>query len=119
VIVLDTHVWHWWVNQIEGKLSASTIALIERGERVAVSAISVYEMAWLVKHGRIELPMAFSDHGRYLGACRAVARSSQRLARSIDYRYRDCAQRYFAYARRCVRAIRSVNRIARDRVTQT
>jgi PIN domain nuclease of toxin-antitoxin system len=61
VIVLDTHVWHWWVNQIEGKLSASTIALIERGERVAVSAISVYEMAWLVKHRRIELPMAFDD----------------------------------------------------------
>jgi PIN domain nuclease of toxin-antitoxin system len=61
MIVLDTHVWHWWVNQIEGKLSASTIALIERGERVAVSAISIYEMAWLVKHGRIELPMAFND----------------------------------------------------------
>ncbi len=61
MIVLDTHVWHWWVNQIEGKLSPSAIALIERSPRVAVSAISVYEMAWLVKHGRIELPMPIND----------------------------------------------------------
>ncbi len=61
MIVLDTHVWHWWANQIEGKLSASAIALIERSTRVGVSAISVYEMAWLVKHGRIELPMPFAD----------------------------------------------------------
>lgn len=61
MIVLDTHVWHWWVNQIEGKLSPSAIALIERSPRVGVSAISIYEMAWLVKHGRIELPMPFAD----------------------------------------------------------
>ena len=58
MIVLDTHIWHWWTNQIEGKLSAATIALIEEAEEVAVSAISCFEMAWLHTHGRIDLGMS-------------------------------------------------------------
>jgi PIN domain nuclease of toxin-antitoxin system len=61
MIVLDTHIWHWWVNQIPGKLSPATIALIEESADVGVSAISCFEMAWLVKHGRIDLGMAFGD----------------------------------------------------------
>jgi PIN domain nuclease of toxin-antitoxin system len=61
VIVLDTHIWHWWVNQISGKLSPATIALIEESADVCVSAISCFEMAWLVRHGRIDLGMAFDD----------------------------------------------------------
>jgi PIN domain nuclease of toxin-antitoxin system len=59
MIVLDTHIWHWWVNQIPGKLSEKTIALIEEADDVAISAISCFEMAWLVRHGRIDLNMSF------------------------------------------------------------
>lgn len=59
MIVLDTHIWHWWVNQIQGKLSMETIALIEEADEVSVSAISCFEMAWLVRHGRIDLNMPF------------------------------------------------------------
>jgi len=29
MIVLDTHIWHWWINQIPEKLPAATIAMIE------------------------------------------------------------------------------------------
>jgi len=61
MVLLDTHIWHWWVNQIPKKLSAATIALIEESDTVAVSAISCLEMAWLVRHGRIELDMEFED----------------------------------------------------------
>jgi PIN domain nuclease of toxin-antitoxin system len=61
MIVLDTHIWHWWVNQISGKLSPETVALIEEANEVSVSAISCFEMAWLVRHGRIDLNMPF-DH---------------------------------------------------------
>jgi PIN domain nuclease of toxin-antitoxin system len=61
MIVLDTHIWHWWVNQIPGKLSQTTIALIEESADVCVSAISCFEMAWLVRHGRIDLGMKFED----------------------------------------------------------
>ncbi len=59
MIVLDTHIWHWWINQIPGKLSPETIALIEEADEVSVSAISCFEMAWLVRHGRIDLNMPF------------------------------------------------------------
>jgi PIN domain nuclease of toxin-antitoxin system len=61
MIVLDTHIWHWWVNQIPGKLSSATIALIEQADVVGVSAISCFEMAWLVRHGRIDLDMPFDE----------------------------------------------------------
>lgn len=45
MIILDTHIWHWWVNQIPGRLSKATIALIEEAEDVGVSAISCFELA--------------------------------------------------------------------------
>jgi PIN domain nuclease of toxin-antitoxin system len=61
VILLDTHIWHWWTNQILGKLSPTTITLIEESPEVCVSAISCFEMAWLVRHGRIDLDMEFDD----------------------------------------------------------
>jgi PIN domain nuclease of toxin-antitoxin system len=61
MIVLDTHIWHWWVNQIPGKLSTKTVALIEEADEVSVSAISCFEMAWLVRHGRIDLNMPFEN----------------------------------------------------------
>ena len=54
-MVLDTHIWHWWINHIPGRLSSGIIDLIEQADEVAVSAISVFEMAWLVRHGRIDL----------------------------------------------------------------
>ena len=57
MIVLDTHIWHWWVNQIPGKLSLGTIALLEESDEVGVSAISGFEMAWLVRHGRNDFDM--------------------------------------------------------------
>lgn len=46
MIVLDTHIWHWWTNQIAGRLGDATVALIEEAEEVGVSAISCFEMAW-------------------------------------------------------------------------
>lgn len=61
MILLDTHIWHWWINQIPGRLSPATIDLIEEADEVGVSAISCFEMAWLVRHGRIELDLSFEE----------------------------------------------------------
>ena len=61
MIVLDTHIWHWWTNQIAGKLTAREIALIEEADEIGVSAISCFEMAWLQRHGRIDLGMPFEE----------------------------------------------------------
>ena len=61
MILLDTHIWHWWINQIPGKLPAAIVERIETADEVAVSAISCFEMAWLVRHGRIKLDMPLDD----------------------------------------------------------
>lgn len=56
MIVLDTHVWLWWVNLEQERLKPDWKARIESSEPVGVSAISCFETAWLERHGRIVLP---------------------------------------------------------------
>lgn len=61
MIVLDTHVWLWWVNLDRERLKAEWRARIEAEEPVGVSAISCFEVAWLAQHGRIELPCPIEE----------------------------------------------------------
>lgn len=61
MIVLDTHIWLWWVNQDETRLKPAWRTQIEDRETVGVSAISCFEVAWLERHGRIVLPCAKAD----------------------------------------------------------
>jgi len=61
VIILDTHIWHWWANRIPNKLTREIIAIIEQADEVAVSTISCFEMAWLVRHGRIDLGISIEE----------------------------------------------------------
>ena len=58
MIVLDTHVWLWWINLAHTSLKPAWIARIESHEPVGVSVISCFEVAWLERHGRIVLPCA-------------------------------------------------------------
>ena len=62
MIVLDTHIWVWWVHG-DSTLSASTRALLESSELtgIAVSAISCWEVAKLVERGRLTLPCPVFD----------------------------------------------------------
>jgi PIN domain nuclease of toxin-antitoxin system len=57
MIILDTHVWVWWVHQDE-HLTNSQAEIIEANETdvIGVSAISVWEVAKLVEYKRLELP---------------------------------------------------------------
>jgi PIN domain nuclease of toxin-antitoxin system len=61
MLILDTHIWHWWFNQIPDRLPATIIDLIETADELAISSISCFEMAWLAKHGRIDLGMSFDE----------------------------------------------------------
>jgi PIN domain nuclease of toxin-antitoxin system len=56
VIVLDTHVWVWWVDG-GGQLPSNYIAYIQahRSAGLGVSAISCWEVAKLVELGRLQL----------------------------------------------------------------
>uniref|UniRef100_Q3ASU2 PIN domain-containing protein n=1 Tax=Chlorobium chlorochromatii (strain CaD3) TaxID=340177 RepID=Q3ASU2_CHLCH len=61
MIILDTHIWLWWVNGDTEKLDQRRLEQITSSDIVAVSAISSFEVAWLVHHGRIVLPIGARD----------------------------------------------------------
>ena len=63
MIVLDTHACIWWLAD-QKKLSPNAAVAIERsckGAGIYVSSISAWEIAMLVKRGRLELTMNVSD----------------------------------------------------------
>lgn len=62
MIVLDTHVWIWWV-QGDARLRRTAVEALEQGEStgLGVSAISCWEIAKLVEHGRLVLPCAVEE----------------------------------------------------------
>jgi PIN domain nuclease of toxin-antitoxin system len=63
MIVLDTHAWVWWVTGSKS-LSGRARRAIDRAMaagRIHVSSISAWEVAMLVKCGRLELTMDVVD----------------------------------------------------------
>jgi PIN domain nuclease of toxin-antitoxin system len=62
MIVLDTHIWVWWVHDDE-QLTKEYKEYIEQNERngIGISAISCWEVAKLVEYGRLLLPVAITD----------------------------------------------------------
>ena len=56
MIVLDTHIWLWWINNDQHSMGMTRQQQIENAEIIAVSAISCFEVAWLERHLRISLP---------------------------------------------------------------
>ena len=62
MIVLDTHVWVWWV-QGEPRLPRVAAERIEQEEAtgIGVSAISCWEIAKLVEHDRLALPLPVEE----------------------------------------------------------
>jgi PIN domain nuclease of toxin-antitoxin system len=59
MIVLDTHIWVWWVHGSD-RLSQTQLEALETNEDgvIGVSAISLWEIAKLVENGRLELPVS-------------------------------------------------------------
>lgn len=57
MIVLDTHIWVWWVHG-DDRLTKAQTELIEAHEAdiIGVSAISCWEVAKLVEYERLVLP---------------------------------------------------------------
>jgi len=70
VIVLDTHVWLWWLTAPE-RLSRAAEQAIEQTSRIGVSTLSAWEVAMLVARGRISLDR---DVGLWVGQALADAR---------------------------------------------
>lgn len=58
MILLDTHAWIWWVHRDPLLPAAVQAVLLRQDDTLAVSAISLWEVAKLVERGRLELPAA-------------------------------------------------------------
>ena len=59
MIVLDTHIWLWWLHD-PGKLSADADRLIQQEQvsgTLVISAISVWEVAVKVQSGKLAIHM--------------------------------------------------------------
>jgi PIN domain nuclease of toxin-antitoxin system len=56
MIVMDTHIWLWWVNRDIDLLGNKRTEFLGKSNPLAVSAISCFEVAWLNHHQRILLP---------------------------------------------------------------
>jgi PIN domain nuclease of toxin-antitoxin system len=57
VIVLDSHIWFWWINLEHHRMPPAMLAEIENAPRVGVSPVSCFELALAHRRGRLELPL--------------------------------------------------------------
>jgi len=57
MILLDTHIWVWWVHG-DARITSTQAEIIKASESgiIGVSAISAWEIAKLVEYNRLELP---------------------------------------------------------------
>lgn len=62
MIVIDTHIWVWWIHG-DSALPSSFRSLLEASEQsgIAVSAISCWEVAKLAELRRLALPCPVSE----------------------------------------------------------
>lgn len=63
MIVLDTHVWVWWLSESHS-LSSKVQKLITEAkakQAIYISSISVWEVAQLSTRGRLQLTMDYPD----------------------------------------------------------
>ena len=63
MIVLDTHVWLWWISNPENLSSSAAQAINEAVQEngIVISSISTWEIALLVVKGRLELSVDVRD----------------------------------------------------------
>ncbi|MBF0240057.1 MAG: type II toxin-antitoxin system VapC family toxin [SAR324 cluster bacterium] len=61
IIVLDTHIWLWFVNSDFHQFPNLWLEQIESAQRVGISPVSCFEVALAHKRGRITLTMKLEE----------------------------------------------------------
>lgn len=61
VIVLDTHIWIWFINQEFDLFPEDWREAIETADIVGISPVSCYEVAIAQQRGRLKLPCNADD----------------------------------------------------------
>ena len=97
MILLDTHIWVRWQNAPE-TLSPKMLSWIAESDVLAVSAISCWEVAMLVRKGRIELSMSvdewIDEAMTSTDTCLSIDREILLLAANLPEHHRDPADRF-------------------------
>ena len=98
MILLDTHVWVRWLDPDVKPLPRGLIDRIETAGQLAVSAISCWEVACLLRRGRLELTLPLEQWTDWaLGDSRVVCLPVQReiamRAANLPEHHRDPADR--------------------------
>lgn len=98
MIVLDTHVWVRWVDSSSNPLPTAIVEQIETADALAVSAVSCWEIAWLVRNNRVQLKLEFELwlESSLTGSgvsCLPVDRSIAVRAANLPVHHRDPADR--------------------------
>ncbi len=57
MIVLDTHIWFWYINESFEQFPLAWVDQIRQAERVGVSSISCFEIVLAHHKGRLEINM--------------------------------------------------------------
>lgn len=89
LLLLDTHVLHWWSAEPD-RLSAAAQDAVRTATELAVCDITWYELAWLAENERIALAVPvltwlqqLGGHVRTLGVTPAVAATAAALPSSF------------------------------------
>lgn len=98
MILLDTHVWIRWLDPDVRPLPRGVLDRIETADQLAVSAISCWELALLLRRGRLGLTLplaqwtdwALRDSGVI---CLPIQREIAMLAANLPEHHRDPADR--------------------------
>ncbi len=102
MIVLDTHALVWWVSapaRIPAKARRLIDGAVDSGDSVAVSSISIWELAMLAARGRLELTVpvdAWISSVEALPFVRFVPVDNRVAARAValeNFPHRDPADR--------------------------
>ena len=59
-LLLDTHIWVRWISK-DQPLGRELVDVIEQADYLAVSAISCWELAYLVKNAKLGLPVELRE----------------------------------------------------------
>jgi PIN domain nuclease of toxin-antitoxin system len=97
--MLDTHVWVRWLSPGSRPLAGDVLEAIDAADRVAVSSVSCWEVAYLHKRGRIGFGV---DVSRWLDMalggsdvdCVPVTREIAERAAALSDIHRDPADRF-------------------------
>jgi PIN domain nuclease of toxin-antitoxin system len=99
ILLLDTHVWVRWVDPQANPLSPGIIDCIETAEQLAVSAVTCWEVTWLVRRGRLQFRLSLPEwfDQALQGSdviCIPVDRQVAICAASLPEHHRDPADRF-------------------------